>query len=176
MNRRRPSVTARFTFVYDQPYCAPISAYESPCAFIISAFASSGLSARSASAERRTRSSEASLSSTLRSTAGTNESRSRSSPATESMRARPDRHRLVADDDLEPRDLGRRVDGLDPPDEDLERALVGVERIVVAEGGLAGDAQQRAFVAGDDLGYARMRIVGESVDPGDSQRANPSRV
>ena len=84
-----------------------------------------------------------------------------------------DRHRLVPNDDLEPRDLGRRVHGLDTPDEDLERALVGVERIVVAEGGLPGDAQQRAFVAGDDLAYACMRISGESVDPGDSQLQTP---
>ena len=61
MNRRRPSVIARLTFVYDQPLRAPISSYESPCAFIISAFASSGFSARSASAERRTRSPDGDL-------------------------------------------------------------------------------------------------------------------
>ena len=146
MNRRRPSVIARLTFVYDQPLRSPISSYESPCAFIISAFASSGFSARSASAERRTRSPAAIWSSTLRPAAGTNASRSSSSPATDSLTRAADRHRLVADDDLQPRDLGRRVDRLDPPDEDLQRALVGVERVVVAERRLARDAQQRPLV------------------------------
>ena len=88
MNRRRPSVIARLTFVYDQPFRSPISSYESPCAFIISAFASSGLSARSASADRRTRSPDAIWSSTLRSGPGMNASRSISSPLTDSDRAR----------------------------------------------------------------------------------------
>ncbi len=86
----------------------------------------------------------------------------------------PDRHRLVADDDLEPCDLGRAIHGVDPPDEDLQRALVGVERVVVTQRGLTGDAQQRPFVTSDDLGYARMRLIGECVDPCDSQRRYPS--
>ena len=81
-------MTARLTFVYDQPWRAPISAYERPCAFSISAVASSGFSARNASAERRTRSSDASFSSTLRSTVGTKASRSMSSPVTDSERLR----------------------------------------------------------------------------------------
>ena len=66
MNRRRPSVIARFTFVYDHSHRSAISWYESPSALSSSARASSGFSARSASAERLTRSPPATSSSVER--------------------------------------------------------------------------------------------------------------
>jgi hypothetical protein len=68
------------------------------------------------------------------------------------------------DNDLQPRDLRRRIDRRNPPDEDLERALVGVQRIVLAERELARDPQQRPLVAPDDRGHAGVRIV-DSLHP-----------
>ncbi len=80
----------------------------------------------------------------------------------------------MANDDLEPCDLGCRSDRVDPPHEDLERSLVRIECVVVTEGSLTRNAQQCAFVASDDTGDARMRFVGESVDLCGSQRTYPS--
>jgi len=79
----------------------------------------------------------------------------------------------TVDNDLQPRDLCRGVDRLDAPDKDLQRALIGVERVVVAQGRLAGDAHQRALVASDHPCYPCLRFVGEGVDPSDNQRLSP---
>jgi hypothetical protein len=60
--------------------------------------------------------------------------------------------------DLEPGDLGGRVDGVEAADVDLEGALVGVERVVAAERPLERDAHERALVAGDHGGDARVGV------------------
>ena len=64
--------------------------------------------------------------------------------------AAADGQRLVLHDDLEPRELGRRVERVDAAHVDLERALDGVVGVVGAERVVAGDAQEQVAVAGDD--------------------------
>ena len=70
----------------------------------------------------------------------------------------------MPDDDFQPPELGGRVDGVDPPDEDLQRSLVGVERVVVAQRGLTSHAQESALVARRDCCYADPRVAGDTVD------------
>jgi hypothetical protein len=60
----------------------------------------------------------------------------------------------TANNDFQPRHLRGRIDRVHAADEDLERALVGVQSVVVAERRLTGDPQQRALVLGDDRGHA----------------------
>ena len=69
-----------------------------------------------------------------------------------------DRHRLVLDDHLQPRQLGLRQHAVGAPQEDLERALVGVERVVVAEREVVGRPQQRPAVLGHHRRDAILRI------------------
>ena len=76
-NARRPSVSSRFTFVYDHPVSAQISRYEKPSAFSTSARTSCGFSWRSASAPWRSRSSRSACSCVTADGAGL----SRSSPS-----------------------------------------------------------------------------------------------
>ena len=70
-----------------------------------------------------------------------------------------DRHRLVADDHLEPGDLRGRLDGVQPPHVDLERPLEGVLSVVGAQRRGAGDPQQLCGVARHDGGDAPFRVV-----------------
>ena len=69
-----------------------------------------------------------------------------------------DRHRLVLDDHLQPRDLGLRKHAVRAPEEDLQRALVGVERVVVAEGPVVGRLQERSAVLGHHGRDAVLRV------------------
>jgi hypothetical protein len=59
------------------------------------------------------------------------------------------RQRLVLDDREQPPVRGRRIEAVRAPEEDLERALVGVLRVGRAPRVAARDAQQRLGVLGD---------------------------
>jgi hypothetical protein len=92
----------------------------------------------------------------------------------------PDRHRLVLDHDPQPRTLGRAVDAVQPPQVDLERALVGVERVVMAEREVVRRAQQRPAVLCHHRRDASLRILDPerrpSLQSSCSQRVPPRRL
>jgi hypothetical protein len=65
-----------------------------------------------------------------------------------------DGHRLVLDDRPQPRSRRGRLDRVDAPQEDLQRALVGVLGVVGAQGVAAGEPQQGWSVVADDREHA----------------------
>lgn len=70
--------------------------------------------------------------------------------AHEGLAAGADRQRLVLDDGPQPREHGGGLERLGPPQEDLERALVGVVGVVGAQRVAPRGGQQRWGVLADD--------------------------
>src|SRR4051794_26341856 len=68
-------------------------------------------------------------------------------------------HNSTDDHDAYKRALGRGLDRLEPAEVDLERVLVGVERVVLTQRELVRDAEQRWAVARDQRFDAPSRLV-----------------
>jgi hypothetical protein len=57
---------------------------------------------------------------------------------------------------LQPRDLRGRIERVEPPNVDLQRPLVRVERVVATQGPMPRDAHERALVLRDHVRDARV--------------------